>query len=135
MVRKTTKCCRHGVSFGTVTYLQYYSEVYIKIHGSPCCKGELTQFIDILKSTIDNIGQNVPFYLIYHIENYKFNKQHMSLQRPLLSGANACAVITNSTIIRAAISLVTLSEQRSGKMRIFDRTSSGIQWIRSLRIP
>ena len=106
-------------------------EIHVILKDAPCCTNEFQSFLDILSTTRSKIIDEEPFFLLYNLTKCKYNRDHIAAQEKLLSGASACAIISNSTLVRGAIKVAT-AIPRVTKIKICATTAEGLTWLRKM---
>jgi hypothetical protein len=104
-------------------------EMHVILNDAPCCKKELESFLEILSTSRSKIIGDEPFFLLYNLTRCKYNRDHVAAQEKILSGATACAIISNSALVRSAIKVAT-AVPKVTKIKIFATTAAGLTWLR-----
>lgn len=131
VLMQSTRCCKGGIPYATVSALSARGEIHVTLHDTPCCSKEFESFLAILLLGKRRLVCDAPFFLLYNLTQCKFNPKLVAAQEKALHGAAACVVISNSKLVRSAIKLAT-AIPRDTKIKICDTPADGIRWLRKI---
>jgi hypothetical protein len=127
---RSTRCCNRGPPFATVSLLDTTAEIHVSLQGTPCCDQEFQSFVSILITMRNKLDRLKPFYLLYNLLRYTFNRSHMAIQHEVMEGAAACVIIMPKKSLWYSVVKLATAVKTGTKIKICNMPSDGKRWLR-----